>query len=163
VTRRLILIRHAKSAWDDPAAEDHDRVLTDRGHNNAAQIGIWLNEQGYIPQAMLVSDAARTVQTAEHVRAALMPQPTLKRLSRLYHASPDTMLDVITRDTHDVLAVVGHNPGIAMLASGLLRQRPDHSRFADYPTAATTVIDFDGAPALGKGTCVAFMIPRDLD
>ncbi len=159
---RLILIRHAKSGWDDPMADDHERVLTDRGRKASATIGKWLQAKGYVPEVVLCSDAARTQQTAEGVLAAFADPPVLKLVPLLYHASPDTVLDLVSRVDAGSIAVIGHNPGIGMAASGLVAQRPAHHRFSDYPTCATTVIDFPQTIAPGAGDLVDFIVPRDL-
>ena len=50
--RRLILTRHAKSAWDDPSMDDHDRPLNDRGRRSARALGDWLASRGYDPAAI---------------------------------------------------------------------------------------------------------------
>lgn len=159
---RLILIRHAKSGWGNPMADDHDRVLTDRGHRASAAIGKWLVENGYLPDITLSSDAARTIETAQGLIAAFDPAPPVELHPMLYHASPDTILEMVTRQTADCIAVIAHNPGIGMLANGLVGAPPAHRRFNDYPTCATTIIDFDGPIRPGSGTCMDFVVPRDL-
>ncbi|SEW47376.1 phosphohistidine phosphatase [Cognatiyoonia koreensis] len=160
--KRLILIRHAKSGWDDPMADDHDRVLTERGRTAAKSIGEWLAAQGYVPDVMLVSDAARTVETHRHICDGLGQTPKTSFHPTLYHAAPDTILDLAMRQPDETIAVIAHNPGIAMAAHGLVRTRPRHSRFSDYPTCATTVIDFEGDIRVNQGTCIDFTVPRDL-
>jgi phosphohistidine phosphatase len=64
------------------------------------------------------------------------------------------------------VAVIGHNPGIGMLANSLVKQAPAHHRFSDYPTCATSVIDFDltswSEVKHQSGTCTDFIVPRDL-
>ncbi|WP_322895877.1 MULTISPECIES: SixA phosphatase family protein [unclassified Yoonia] len=162
----LILIRHAKSSWDDPGADDHARVLNTRGSGAAPAIGGWLAAQGYVPDVMLCSDAARTHETAALIMPHLTPAPDLQILPGLYHASPDSMLDLIQKQTARVVALIGHNPGIGLLASGLVKRRPAHPRFGDYPTCATAVIRFDTdnwhdvAPRTGN--CDDFIVPGDL-
>ena len=166
MTLRLILIRHAKSSWSDPFADDHARVLNKRGRASAMAIGKWLAEQGYTPDIVLCSDAARTQETAELVLSAFTPQPQRKLSGQLYHASPDAILDLVQRQPAQTVAVIGHNPGIGMLANGLVTSAPAHRRFSDYPTCATAVIDFerdgwrDIQPRMGQ--CEAFVVPRDL-
>lgn len=160
--KRLILIRHAKSGWDDPMADDHERVLTERGRTAAKAIGTWLKEKNYVPDIMLVSDAARTVETHEHVCAGLGQKPATTFYPILYHASPDTIVNLAQRQTAQTIAVIAHNPGIAMAAHGLVNVRPDHTRFSDYPTCATTVIDFETTIAIRTGHCINFTVPRDL-
>jgi len=159
---RLILIRHAKSSWDDPFQDDHARVLDKRGRDAARAIGTWLQAKGYEPARVLVSDAARTKETAELVLPCLNGDPFVNYLPKLYHASPDTVLDVAQRANDDCVAIIAHNPGIGMLARALTIKAPDHRRFDDYPTCATTVIDFAGPVAIGTGIVVDFIVPRDL-
>lgn len=161
--KRLILIRHAKSGWDDPFMDDHERVLTNRGRKASTAIGTWLKQNNYLPDITLVSDAARTVETSKLLQAALGHDSEIKFMPSLYHASPDTILDIAQRRPEATIAVIAHNPGIGMLAHALVKQRPDHHRFSDYPTAATTVVDFGDNIRLGQGRCVDFIVPRDLD
>lgn len=73
MTKRLILIRHAKSAWDDPLLPDHDRPLNPRGEGAARDLGQWLASRGYVPGEVLCSDALRTRATWE---ASLPSSPT---------------------------------------------------------------------------------------
>lgn len=166
MTLRLILIRHAKSSWDDPFSDDHARVLNKRGQASAHAVGVWLAGQGYLPDLILCSDATRTMQTAEVILANLSPRPALRSCKALYHAAPDTILDVMRKETAKSIAVIGHNPGIGMLANRLVAKAPIHHRFSDYPTCATTVIDFEAEAwseiRLASGTCEAFVVPRDL-
>lgn len=161
--KRLILIRHAKSGWDDPMADDHERILTERGCLAANAVGAWLASNGYIPDVMLVSDAARTVETHQCLCAGLGQWPQTTFSPALYHAAPDTILDLVQRQSVQTIAVIGHNPGIAMAAHGLVQQRPEHSRFSDYPTCATTIIDFDTNIDIGAGRCKDFVVPGDIE
>ena len=166
MTKRLILIRHAKSSWDDPFSDDHARVLNPRGQASAKAVGMWLNDEGYVPDLVLCSDAARTVETSERILTQLQTAPEVQTSGRIYHAAPDTILDLIHGQSVPTLAVIGHNPGIGMLANALVKQAPQHHRFSDYPTCGTTVIDFDTdnwkAIQPRNGSCTAFIVPRDL-
>ncbi len=163
-TRRLILIRHAKSGWDDPFADDHARTLTPRGHKAAIAIGNWLALNEYRPDVILSSDATRTAQTAQGVLSAFDPAPELKFVPALYHPSPDTICDVAAKEIAQTVAIISHNPGIGMCASDLVQRRPPHHRFGDYPTCATTVIAFpaDQFAQRSKGIVVDFIVPSDL-
>ena len=80
MTKRLILIRHAKSAWDDPLTPDHDRPLNARGEGAARDLGQWLASRGYVPQEILCSNALRTRATWDGIAPFLpdAPEPTLK-------------------------------------------------------------------------------------
>lgn len=163
---RLILIRHAKSGWDDPNLDDHARPLSDRGRDNAPRIGRWLAQNGYAPGQVLCSDATRTRQTLALILPELPAQPQVQYLAALYHAPAVMMLAELHKATAPVVAMIGHNPGIGTFACGIVHDRPPHLRYRDYPTAATAVIDFDLTawaqvrPGLGRVT--AFVIPHDL-
>ncbi len=165
MTLRLILIRHAKSSWNDPAADDHARVLNDRGRASATAVASWLAEKGHMPQQVLCSDAVRTHATLALI-LPVWPKAQVSYRHDLYHASPDRMLMVLHRATAPVVALIGHNPGAAMLACGLVAKRPAHPRFGDFPTCAVAVIDFDctewQAAQPGQGHAVDFVVPRDL-
>ncbi len=161
MTKRLILIRHAKSSWEHPGP-DFDRPLNSRGQKSAPLIGSWLRDNGYLPDAVLSSSAKRTRQT----RDGLGFDVPARFERSLYLADPDTMLEELKRETADVVLMLGHNPGIAAFAEMLVAQPPQHARFFDYPTCATTVIDFDiddwGGLRLETGKVKSFVIPREL-
>ena len=164
MTKRLILIRHAKSGWDNVYADDHARTLTDRGQKAAEAIGGWLKAQGYVPDLILTSDATRALQTTNMVKRGLAETIATKEIGMLYHAAPETIQEIANAVDGQSIAIVGHNPGIAMAARRFVTYAPDHHRFDDYPTCATTVIEFADEDWLkpGKGNAVDFIVPRDL-
>jgi phosphohistidine phosphatase len=167
MTLRLILIRHAKSSWDDPLQPDHARVLNARGRDAAGRIGRWLAHKGHLPAEVLVSSAARTRETWALLAAALPAAPEPRYLDALYHAGPEVMLRALQTATAPRVLMLGHNPGIAAFALWMLDKAPRHPRFADYPTCATLVAEFDADSwaevGPGTGRAVEFVVPRDLD
>ncbi len=162
----LILTRHAKSAWDDPTLDDFDRTLNGRGRKSARAIGEWLAKEGYLPDEVLVSGARRTVETWERMAKTLPDTTTMKSAPALYHGSADMILNVIRTQSAPTLMVICHNPGIAEFAERIVSRAPDHPRFFDYPTAATTVISFDVSNwrdvGWSSGTVLDFVVPREL-
>ncbi len=165
MTLRLILVRHAKSSWDNPFADDHARVLNDRGRASVSAVADWLAAAGHVPGQVYCSDAARTRETLALI-LPVWPDAAVVYRSDLYLASPDRMLMVLHKATAPVVAMIAHNPGTAMMACGLVAKRPTHPRFGDFPTCATAVIDFDleewKAAQPGLGRAVDFVVPRDL-
>ena len=166
MTLTLILTRHAKSSWDDPALDDFDRSLNLRGRKSAPLIGRWLVERGYVPDVVVVSGARRTVETWEGM-ASTMPEATvLERDTALFHAGASTILGVLREQAAARVMLIGHNPGFADFANRIVLQPPRHDRFNDYPTAATTVIEFDreswALVRWGSGKVQDFVVPRDL-
>ena len=164
--KRLILTRHAKSAWDDPLTPDHERPLNDRGKAAAADLGQWLASRGYAPEKVLCSDAVRTQQTWAGIAPALAAAPVVELKPALYHAGPDVMLAVLRNATADCVMMIGHNPGIAEFGARLVAHPPMNEAFARYPTGATLVVDFmvdswEHAD-FGLGATVDFIVPREI-
>ena len=163
---RLILVRHAKSSWDDPLAPDHARVLNARGRDAAGRVGRWLAAEGYLPDAALVSTAVRTRETWALLSAELPRPPAPVFLDALYHAGPEIMLRCLAGAEGRSVLMLGHKPGIAAFAVWMLERTARHPRFADYPTCATLVAEFDAARwsdvAPGSGRALAFVVPREL-
>jgi phosphohistidine phosphatase len=166
MTKRLILTRHAKSAWDDPLVPDHDRPLNERGKAAAADLGDWLASRGYVPDEVLCSDALRTRKTWSGIAPALPGTPVLHLKPALYHAGPDVMLAVLRHATADTVMMIGHNPGIADFAQRLVARAPLNPVFARYPTGATLVAEFDietwADAAYGTALALDFIVPREL-
>ena len=167
MTLRLILMRHAKSDWHVPAADDFDRPLNKRGRVAASTIGRWLGGAGYEPALILCSAARRTRETCALVVEGFKKPPEIEFSEALYLASPEAMFQTIAcKGSVTPLMMIAHNPGSSMLARALVEHAPPHPRFDDYPTAATTVMDFDIASwsniAAGAGKIMAFVVPRDL-
>ena len=162
MTLRLILMRHAKSSWDNPLLEDHQRSLNGRGRRSALAVGDWLRDSNYLPDLILSSSSTRTKETC----AGLKLTANARFLDALYHASADRMLEVLKSATGQCVLMLGHNPGIAWFAQELVAAPPNHARFHDYSTCATLVADFpvESWTQLqpGTGTVVDFVIPREL-
>lgn len=160
--RTLILMRHAKSSWDDPATDDHDRPLNGRGRRSAVALGDWLRDTGWLPDQVLCSTATRTRETYAGLNIPLAAEFH----SALYHASAATMRQLLAAATGRTVLMIGHNPGIGDFARRLLAAPPDHPRFADYPTGATLVARFDIASwdrlDWQSGRAADFTVPRDL-
>lgn len=159
---QLILVRHAKSSWSYHDLDDHSRPLNKRGRKSAAAIGNWLKQESYMPGVILSSTSQRTRETCELMD---LGAPVLFD-ERLYLAEPDTMLACLKEAQRSVVLMLGHNPGIAAFAEGLVKEPPAHDRFYDYPTCATLVADFD-IPSWSElrpksGNVRNFVIPREL-
>ena len=158
----LTLIRHAKSGWDDPLLDDHDRFLAERGIDAATAMGRHLQSKSIAFDLVVCSDAQRTRQTADLLLAAMNSEAEVVLSPALYLASADQMLAQIACHDARRIAVIGHNPGVGTLANRLASAAPDHPRFRDYPTCAVTQLAFDSAIKAGAGRVAHFIIPADL-
>ena len=164
--KRLILMRHAKSSWTDPYASDHDRPLNGRGKRSADAIGAWMCEKDYIPDEVLSSDAERTRETWQRVTTAFDAPATPSWHRALYLAGTTTMLEHLKKAKHTTVMMIGHNPGIASFAAGIVKSPPNDPEFCRYPTAATLVCDFDidnwAQADWAQAEFVDFIVPRRL-
>src|SRR5690242_18392201 len=166
--RRLILLRHAKSAWPD--VPDRDRPLAKRGRRDAPVIGRWLCDHGYRPDTVICSAACRTRQTWELVAAELGGSPSVTFEPRAYAASAMSLLYLVRELPAGCRAalLIGHNPGVSELASTLIEEdgddKPGSPRLR-FPTAAVAVLEFSGGWAglsLARARLVAYTTPADL-
>lgn len=171
--KTILLLRHAKSAWDSAAPSDHDRPLNRRGERSAAVMADHLVTAGPRPDLILCSTAVRTRQTlAPLVKALGLPAPPISLEKELYLASEDALLErlrALSEETQTVL-LIGHNDGIGQLAAMLAGHGPEPA-LSDmrekYPTGALATLHFPRGPwsALKPGACTlrSFVKPRDLD
>ncbi len=169
-TRTLYLLRHAKSSWSDPWLGDHDRPLNGRGKQAVKRLRRHMAGTGIAPDLVLCSSAQRTVMTLEGISRALPGTATVLVEDGLYGAESSHLLDRLHEVPDDVGSVmlIGHNPGIEMLASLLIGAGDDDLRrraAAKFPTGALASLTFDRAWHIlerGDATLQAFVVPRDL-
>lgn len=120
--KTLILIRHAKSGWDDASLKDIERTLTDRGKSDAAMMAGRLIKKSIGIDAFVSSPAKRAKETAmifmDEYRAN---RKELTLAPSLYEAPVKHFYDVINSldDGDDVVAIFAHNPGIAEFVNSL--------------------------------------------
>ncbi len=128
--RTLWVLRHAKTRRRPPVGGgDHERVLDPRGRRDADALGSRLGDRGdrlglpedLLPQLVLCSTAARTVETTERVLAKMANPPAVSYLRSLYEATPEDVLEQISKTDDAVrsLMVVGHNPTFEALAAAM--------------------------------------------
>jgi phosphohistidine phosphatase len=169
--KTLVLMRHAKSAWDAGQVADHDRALSSRGRETAPLMGSWLAAQKIKPDLVLCSTATRVAETLALLRPTLPDGIVVKEKESLYMALPREILAVIAKvkDKVETLLVLGHNPGIGSLAHWLAGQGDKRAleRMRDkFPTAGVAVIDFDIETWREldgeQGTFRQFMAPKEL-
>ncbi|MFL5332746.1 MAG: SixA phosphatase family protein [Geminicoccaceae bacterium] len=143
----LLLLRHAKSRWDEPGTQDRERELAPRGELAAARMGRLIRERGLRPELVLCSTARRAVATWRLAAAELGEPPPLQYDDGLYLASPDRIVEVIAARGEGAsrVLVVGHDPGMHKLAVRLAvtgEQTPRSTLAAKFPTAGLALIVF---------------------
>ncbi|MBF0614565.1 MAG: histidine phosphatase family protein [Magnetococcales bacterium] len=153
MTRQLIIMRHAKSAWDTDAASDFERPLARRGLQDAPRMGQWLLDQDLIPDFVVSSPAMRAKQTVLEVCKILDIKKKLVQWdARIYGAGTEELVEVLTEVPKQIRTamIVGHNPGLEMLLSYLTRHSMDLAG------------DLDGEAGLVKTATIAHLeLPDD--
>lgn len=137
--KTLLILRHAKSSWEDESLADHDRPLNKRGKRAAHRMGRLLEEEALWPDLILCSTAERATTTVQHVTEAGGFMGQTYYLRELYGAPPSGYIDAVSTlgDEADCVMVVGHNPGLAMLVEELTGE------WHRIPTATLVSVTFD--------------------
>ena len=171
--KTILLLRHAKSAWDSPRLTDHDRPLNRRGEQAAQMMAEHMVRHVPRPDLILCSTAVRTRQTLAPLVAVLgNPTPPISLEKGLYLASEEELLERLQALSEEVgtVLLIGHNDGIGQLAAALAAQGPEEAlaRLRDkYPTGALAMLHPAPGPwsDLAPGVCElrSFVRPRDVD
>lgn len=161
--KTLLVVRHAKSSWDDPALDDHERPLSKRGQRDAPRMGELVRQYGLTPDVVISSDALRARLTAEAVAEAARYPGEILLDPHLYMAGPADILSLLPKvqENAKTVMIVGHNPGLEQLVEQLTGKRQD------LPTAALAQI---GLPIdqwrdfkrWMRGTLVGLWRPKEL-
>ncbi|GAV37760.1 2,3-bisphosphoglycerate-dependent phosphoglycerate mutase [Streptomyces acidiscabies] len=166
--RRLVVLRHAKSAWPD-GVPDHDRPLGPRGLRDAPAAGRALAEADCLPDLALCSTAERAHRTWDLASREWATPPPVRHDPRLYGADVPELLDVLRETPPEVetLLLVGHNPGLEDLVLDLAGDGVDDTleRVAvKFPTSAIAVLAWHATTwrTLARGTALltSVTVPR---
>lgn len=175
--KQLFVVRHAKSSWDDPLLDDHDRPLTPRGLRAVKLLGKHIRKAGIEPEQVLCSSSRRTRETMDAVGAGS------ERLiePELYGAPCERVIERLRRVPPGTASVmlIGHNPAAQMLVLRLTganaaeyangTKDPPDGDLAEiqrkFPTGALATLSFDCEWAeLGAGCArlVGYVRPKSL-
>jgi len=170
--KRLALLRHAKSSWDEPGLDDFNRPLNERGWKAAKRMGRELKHRRMRFDLVLASPATRVRETIDGLHEKFEFDGAIRFESQIYAATEGTLLELVRELPDQVSAplCVGHNPGLERLIARLARddEKGLRNRIAGkYPTAALAVIELpvkrwrDLQP--GSGEVVELILPKELD
>ncbi|MEU6377331.1 histidine phosphatase family protein [Streptomyces sp. NPDC046909] len=166
--RRLVVLRHAKSAWPE-GVPDHRRPLAPRGRRDAPAAGRALAEADCLPDLALCSTALRARQTWDLASAEWGTPPPVHYEGHLYGADVPELLEILHEVPAEVetLLLVGHNPGLEELVLDLAGDGLDDTLEqvrGKFPTSAIAVLAWRGTAweALTSGTALltAVIVPR---
>jgi len=166
--KRLFVLRHAKSSWDSPALDDHERPLAPRGRRAIEVMSLYMRASGIEPQVVLCSSSRRTRETldglgvgGEHLIERSLYSASCEELLACLHELPDGVSSAM---------VIGHNPAVQMLVLRLTKQDgagPDDPRRdamkRKYPTGALATLSFDGVwgdLSFGRARLEEYVTPK---
>jgi phosphohistidine phosphatase len=170
--KRLTILRHAKSSWDEPGVEDFNRPLNDRGWKAARRMGRELESRGIDFDLVIASPAARVRETIDGLKEKMKLNVEIRFEQRMYLASEKMLLHIVQEipESSDAPLLVGHNPGLHQLVVELTR--PDshglHERAAHkFPTAALARIELAANRwadvKAGSGELAELLLSKELD
>ena len=161
--KTLLLLRHAKSSWDDSSIEDRDRPLNARGRRDAPRVGDVLRHASLVPDLIISSDAVRAQTTAVAVAEAAGYTGEIAIDPLLYLASPEDMVAVLQAapdaNTQTVM-IVAHNPGLEDLLARLTGER-HHLSTAALVQLALPIDRWDALDTSARATLVDMWEPGD--
>ena len=162
--KTALILRHAKSSWNNRHQQDHERPLNERGKRAAPRMGELILEQQLTPDTIISSTAQRARETVQVVASSCQFAGEIVYDDNLYLAPPSVYIDILSTlpEQCERILLVGHNPGMEELVSQLTGQQ------VTMPTAALAHLQWqiDSWQQLAEtevATLGDFWIPRELD
>lgn len=139
--KKLYLIRHAKSSWDDPGLSDFERQLNHRGKRDAPFMAKLLKKEKAKPDLLVSSNAMRAFTTAQ-IFAEVFNYPVDKVIlsEAIYEAGLKELEKVVQEIDNEFSSVFlfGHNMAITSYANHL-----GNKYIPNMPTCSIVGIKFD--------------------
>lgn len=138
----ILLLRHAKSSWDDSSLDDFDRPLAKRGNKDAPRMGAFARKSGYVPDLVISSPAKRARQTTElFASEAGVDDAEIEWEEDFYYGSGSDYLAAVQQcdDGLECVMLVGHNPKMEEIVSLLCGN--GNTYVARMPTAALACLE----------------------
>jgi len=137
--KKLYIIRHAKSSWDDESLNDFDRPLNKRGKANAPMMGGRLKKNGVMPDIIISSPAKRAKSTAEIIAKEIGYEKKVHFDENIYESSVDELSKILKSidDKNNIVFLVGHNPELNMLVDNYVKF------YENIPTCGVVEIGFE--------------------
>ncbi len=142
--KHLTILRHAKTAQAVGNQADVDRPLLEKGYRQIKHMAPAIRSIAMKPDRILSSPALRAAETAEQMAAAIHYEQGVVLDKRIYEAAPTTLLEILREQatTAEHVLLIGHNPGLAMLMSGICSG--DDSRLnVEFPPAGVAYLTLD--------------------
>ena len=162
--RRLLIMRHAKSSWDNTDLADHQRPLNKRGKRDAARMGEELEMLECVPELIITSDSQRTTETYSIMTEAFTQMPEIESTRAFYGGDPSDIIDALDSipDHISTVMVLGHNPGWTTAVGYFSNE------YVEMTTANVAILECDSeswaeASQQGGFNLTSILRPKELD
>lgn len=138
--KKLYLMRHAKSSWDNPELQDFDRHLNKHGRKDTHLMAEFFQSKGLDFDLILASPAKRAITTADIIAEAMhIPIKKISTDPRIYQAGVETLLEIIKEidPHHKSVLFIGHDPALSWLAAYL-----GNEEHISLPTCGVYALEF---------------------
>lgn len=163
--KQLLLIRHAKSDWNNAGLKDFDRPLNKRGNTNAPEMADRLVKLDIVPDLIVSSPALRAITTAKYfAKTWHIEKEQIQQENTIYEANVKVLLNVVTQldNQHDIVVMFGHNPGLTDFANYL-----STANIYNMPTCSVVMIEFPvenwNEVSAETGKLMLFDYPKSLE
>jgi phosphohistidine phosphatase len=163
--KKLFLIRHAKSSWEDHLLSDHDRPLSDKGKADAPKVANILKSKDVLPDLVISSSARRALKTAKIFSSTLnYSTEKIEINTSIYEATTQQLINVVNKidDKYETVLIFGHNPGFTVLANFL-----GDKSIVNMPTSAVAQLELNISSwkdaQIHCGKLLDFIIPHKDD
>ncbi len=163
--KRLYLLRHAKSSWENIQLKDFDRPLANRGEADIPRMVRFFNDHFSVPDKIIASPATRTTATASAFAEGISYHGQIEFISDIYEAHHLNLVEIVQNlpENAQSTLMVGHNPGVtnlaAYLSTGFITE--------NIPTCGLVVLDFNSQYwhniSEAQGRLVRYMYPKGIN
>ena len=149
--KQLLIVRHAKSSWDDFNISDHERPILEKGKRKTIAVANQLKQKNIKPDLIISSTAVRAKETAMILANELeVPEDKIIYNKHIYHAYDDEVLSELYGLDNNIntVMVVGHNPTLTDIVNHFSKKIIDN-----LPTSAVASITFKTDKWENTGNC----------
>lgn len=161
--KTLLILRHAKSSWDAPSLDDHDRPLNPRGLKTAPLMGEFILHKKLVPDVIFSSPAARAIHTAKLLAQWAGYTNKIQTIAQFYPGNPNDYVETLSSEQTEspIVMVVGHNPGLELLLEHLTGKK-DHLPTASLAQIQLPIDHWSQLTLKTKGSLINIFRPKEI-
>jgi phosphohistidine phosphatase len=137
--KKLIIVRHSKSSWNDDSLLDFDRPLNKRGNEDGKKMSKLLKKYISSVDLLISSSSKRTRLTSSYFQKEIQFENSLFT-KKLYHASYNEIIKKLNEIELgvDSVLLIGHNPGLTEFIN-----KTTNINIFNLPTTGVLIINYE--------------------